>query len=55
MLQEKKQNILDEIEVRTLLNVAIDADGEVLADREDEHMEGGQIRAVRAVGVGAVL
>jgi hypothetical protein len=46
MLQQKNENVLDKIEVRTLLNITIDADGEVFTDGENENVKWSEIGAI---------
>lgn len=55
VLEQEKQDVLDEVKVRALLNITIDTDGEVFTEGEDENVKWSQVGAIRAVGVGAVL
>lgn len=55
MLKQQQQNVFDEIEVGSLLNITIDTDSKVFAENEDENMEWSEIRSIRAVWIRAVL
>lgn len=55
VLEQQQQNVLDELKVGSLLIIAIDADGEVLADSEDEDVKWREIGAIRAVWIRTVL
>jgi hypothetical protein len=55
VLKKQQQNVLYEVEVCSLLIIAIDADGEVLANSEDENMKRCEVGAIRAVWIRAML
>lgn len=55
MLKQQKQNVLDEVEVCTLLNITINTDGKIFANGKDENVKGCKVGAIRAVGIGSIL